>query len=115
MSYIEQLRHPVKSFKTKTGVCFLCGKIFQVLERHHESYEPERCVFLCHACHFKIHFQRWLLTYQDKEKLLSARYDVPILTKANEAGMTVEEFINAYAPPTRPSSFPKQRVEKLMD
>lgn len=115
LEYWEQLRRPIKSFKTGSGLCFLCMKNFAVLERHHELYQPERCVFLCHGCHFKIHFQRFNLSHTEKEKLLSARYDTPLDIAAKNKEKTTWDFIDAYAPPTRPRSFPKQHTEKLLD
>ena len=115
MAYLDDLMHPVKSFKTRGGSCFLCAKRQDNLERHHEEYYPERCVFLCHECHFRIHFQRWLLTATEKEKLLCTRFDRPLLTVAQEKGISVDSLINGYDPPTRPKSWKKQWIENIPD
>ena len=112
-SYLEQLRKPVKSFKTRNGSCFLCSARETHLERHHESYYPERVCFICHKCHYKITFTFWKLTNTEKEKLLTVRYGKSLTAVALEKGVTVDALIKGYSPPRRPSSFKKQRIWKV--
>jgi len=70
MHYLERLRTEYMT----SGRCDMCGNFSKPLERHHESYKPERTMNLCHKCHFKTHFLPWELTDSAKEKLLRARH-----------------------------------------
>ena len=89
MHYLERLR----TGNMKSGYCDMCKTRVSVLERHHESYKPERTIFLCHKCHHKTHFLPWQLTAQAKEKLLQVRHGF---------GTTVtEEMKENYVPPGR--------------
>ena len=58
----------------RSGFCELCGRRVDKLERHHESYRPERTIYICHRCHHKLHFLPWQLTDAQKEKLLRTRH-----------------------------------------
>lgn len=89
MPYLERLR----TEHMKTGKCDLCGKYQKKLERHHESYSPERTIQLCHKCHWRAHFQPIFLTEKHKEKLLRVRHGF---------GTTItEDMIRAYIGPGR--------------
>ncbi len=114
-TYLEKLMKPVKSFKTKNGACALCSGWNTNLERHHENYEPERVIFVCHACHYKIHFQHRTLTDGQKDRLLCTRHGKPLNQVAIENNTTVEEMIKMYSPPRRPTSFKKQRLWPVPD
>jgi len=69
MEYLEKLR----TENMKKGFCQLCGSSQKILERHHEKYEPERTIFICHKCHHKLHFLPNQLPERHKEKLLQVR------------------------------------------
>ena len=98
MHYIERLR----TEHMKKGKCEICKNWADPLERHHESYNPERTIFLCHKCHWKCHFMPYNLTDKAKEKLLRVRHGF---------GITLtEDMIKKYiAPGRRPSQL---RVRK---
>jgi len=90
MAYLDNLRqeHMAK------GRCILCGKVLPVLERHHEKYDPERTLNICHDCHFRVHFQPWLLTDAQKTTLLR--------TRENATVQILQSMIDEYKPPSRP-------------
>lgn len=56
--------------KHSFGLCELCGKTSNELERHHVKYKPERTIFLCHDCHFMAHFQPFRLTNEQLKILI---------------------------------------------
>ena len=62
----------------KKGFCQLkatgCQGFCEVLEKHHESYKPERFLYCCHHCHHCAHFRPWQLTDVQKEVLLCIRH-----------------------------------------
>lgn len=62
----------------KRGHCQLkatgCQGFVELLEKHHESYNPERFLYACHHCHHCAHFRPWQLTDQQKELLLQVRH-----------------------------------------
>jgi len=89
MEYLEKLR----TSRMKSGHCALCGKHVDVLERHHESYRPEKTIDICHHCHHKLHFLPWELPDNHKEKLLKVRF-------GNEREIT-ESMLNSYVAPGR--------------
>ena len=64
----------MRTGRMKNGNCSLCGKYSAPLERHHEKYKPERCIYLCHHCHHRAHFRPYHLTDREKDKLLAVRY-----------------------------------------
>jgi len=51
------LQNAIKSGKIKRKPCVFCGKEKTVA--HHIDYrKPLKVIFLCHACHYKIHHKR---------------------------------------------------------
>ena len=68
----------MRTGKMKFGYCELksngCLGFCKVLERHHEKYRPERCIYLCHKCHHKVHFRPYQLTDREKNRLLEVRH-----------------------------------------
>ena len=46
------------------GICPLCSRRVDVLEGHHVSYDPEKKIYICHDCHFKIHHLPHMLSVQ---------------------------------------------------
>jgi len=87
--YIERLR--VSGMHK--GVCGLNANHYGPLEENHESYAPERTIFVCHDCHWRITFEPWLLTKDQRRKLLNTRY----------AGSVVltDDMIAGYKSPSR--------------
>lgn len=59
--------------KQPRGSCFLCCKTVERLERHHEQYEPEITVQLCHACHHARHYYPRMIPIQARERLVKVR------------------------------------------
>ena len=107
MHYLERLR----TEHMRGGRCGLCGRWFKKLARHHESYNPERCIYVCNTgrrnCHWKIHFQPWLLIDRHREKLLRVRHGYKkTITK---------DMIENYVPPgRRPAQLKVRRKIKRM-
>ena len=108
-AYIEALR----TEHMKSGSCELCGAFSQPLERHHEKYSPERCIFLCHACHHRAHFRPYHLTDAEKVKLLETRHGShqwqAFERKPHLAQLLVKEYI---APGRRDAQLAVRRAIK---
>jgi len=91
--YVEWLRRS----GMKTGNCELCGRFTDALEFHHESYRPERGLYLCHNCHHKVHWYSYLLTPIQKKRLLTIRLK-------NTAGIDeakLQKEMKLYKPPRK--------------
>lgn len=67
--YVERMRRS----GMKTGNCQLCHTFSDALEFHHESYRPEKGLYLCHHCHHKVHWYPYQLKSHQKKKLLTIR------------------------------------------
>jgi len=91
--YVERLRRS----GMKTGNCELCGRFTDALEFHHESYRPERGLYLCHNCHHKAHWYPWKLKEHQKKKLLLIRLRTE--TGIDEAKLQSE--MKLYKPPRK--------------
>jgi hypothetical protein len=63
------------------GNCELCSKCSPHLERHHIRYRPEITIWLCHACHFRCHFQPYALTERELFIMLCRVYKPETLIK----------------------------------
>lgn len=113
--HIEALRTEHMS----CGPCQLCRKWQDHLERHHESYNPERVIFLCHHCHHRAHFRPYHLSDKEKEKLLQVRHGPLQWTKFAAKQRLREKLINDYIAPGRRSAQlgvrQKMRQEKVVE
>lgn len=92
----------------KAGYCQVktqaCQGFTERLERHHESYKPERTCYVCHACHNLIHFRPWQLTTMNKEKLITVRFGFDIVKDPARFRQEVEN----YKPPSRETKKPEE-------
>jgi len=104
--WIEQMRRKAM----KSGNCALCGKHSDSLEFHHENYNPERGVYICHDCHHKIHFNHYNLTNQQTKKLILTRIGVKGQIEAGKGEADLDSQVAAYVPPTRPKVKPKKKA-----
>lgn len=96
-NYLEELR----TEHMKAGNCELCGEFTRKLERHHEQYRPERCTYLCHHCHHKVHFLPWQLTDEQKKKLLEARHGTKQFKALLRKPHLIRLMIKGYVAPGR--------------
>lgn len=109
--YIEALR----TEHMKKGMCGLratgCEGYSERLEFHHESYNPERGIYVCHHCHHLAHFRPYHLTGRQKEKLLRVRYgDRRFYDLAAKKGWLEKARIGFVPPGRRPAQM-KVRAE----
>ena len=63
---LQKMAFDVNAYKkARRGICYLCGKQTDRLERHHLKYKDldgeEITIDVCHDCHFKLHYMPWLL------------------------------------------------------
>lgn len=104
-----------------TGFCMLCRKACfgspEKLERHHEKYSPERCIFLCHQCHHRAHFMPWLLPNIHKEKLLRCRHGDAEFSFFEQTPRRLDLMMRQYvAPGRRPAQVEvRKKARELAD
>lgn len=97
MHYVERLR----TEHMKAGRCELCGDMQKVLERHHEKYQPERCIFLCHDCHHRTHFRPYHLSEREKVKLLETRHGSTQWSAFTRKPNLMQKLVQGYIAPGR--------------
>ncbi len=89
----------------KSGFCRLkatgCQGFCKVLEKHHESYKPERTIYLCHHCHHLVHFRPYQLTDQQKGKLLCLRHGPSLWLAFSKKPRVAEMMRKNYVAPGR--------------
>lgn len=85
----------------KSGSCGLCNKSVQKLERHHESYRPENCIYLCHECHHRVHFLPWQLDLNQKRKLILTRIGPEGRVQLAKEPKGLDHMAISYKSPTR--------------
>jgi len=112
-AHIEGMR----TGRMKAGFCQLradgCQGYSRPLERHHEKYRPERCIYVCHHCHHLLHFRPYFLTAQQKEKLLMVRHTPGQWLKISEKPRVKEQLLRCYiAPGRRPAQLAIRRELK---
>ena len=102
--WIEQMRRKAM----KSGNCAICGGHSDSMEYHHENYDPERGVYVCHDCHFKIHKNWYKLSRAQTTKLVLTRIGVKGQIEAGKGEVDLEAEVDAYVPPVRPKVKPKK-------
>lgn len=99
--YIEALR----TEHMKPGRCELratgCEGYSKRLERHHEKYSPERCIYVCHHCHHLLHFRPYQLTEQQKKKLLETRHGSKQWSAFTRKPNLMHKLVRNYVAPGR--------------
>jgi len=105
----------MRTGRMKRGFCELkatgCEGFTEHLERHHESYRPERFIYTCHHCHNTAHFKPWLLTRQQKIKLLRVRLGDVAWGALQGRPRVVEQMLKRYVAPGRRPTQMKVRAE----
>ena len=91
--YVERLRRS----GMKSGSCALCSKFEDALEYHHESYKPEKGLYLCHHCHHRVHWYPYQLKEHQKKRLLTIR----LQTKEGIDETKLQTAMKLYRPPRK--------------
>ena len=95
--YVERLRRSA----IRPGVCEFCGHFEMVPEFHHECYNPERGLLLCHKHHHRVHFLPYQLSVQEKEKLLFYRHGAQEFNKRRANPTAWQRELSKYIAPGR--------------
>ena len=100
-AYIEALR----TGRMKPGRCEIqadgCEGCVKHLEFHHENYDPARGLWGCHHCHNLAHFRPWLLTREQKIRLLAVRFGPLAWGAMQKSPALVDRLVLAYVAPGR--------------
>ena len=113
--HIEAMR----TGRMKMGRCELratgCRSGLDRLEKHHEKYRPERCIYVCHHCHHLLHFRPWQLTDAQKKQLLAVRHGAPMMRAFSGKPRVLETMLKQYvAPGRRPAQLVVRRKVREM-
>lgn len=88
-----------------------CTGFSRLREFHHESYRPERGIYVCHHCHHLTHFRPWSLTRLQKMKLLMARHGDVGWGAFQKKPKLIEGMLQRYVAPGRRPAQLKVRKE----
>lgn len=97
----------------KPGNCKLCRIFVEKLEAHHACYSPEITIELCHNCHHRVHFWPQRLSEQEKDLLLSLRFDKKTVRKLLKKGFLGIDALSRAIAPSRKVFKAKQLYKKV--